>query len=160
MFKRFDYHHHSKLIRNAFINPASKQHEESFYFLYNEDLTSCRQLRIIRRALTNDTAHSVVRALIHNRIDYCDGVLASSPKYLIAKLQSVLRVAARLILRLPSRSSVSASMRVQLHWLNMDERISFKIALLAYKSIHGLAPAYLSSYCIPVSSLPGRSHLR
>ena len=47
-----------------------------------------------------------------------------------------------------------------LHWLNMDERISFKIALLAYKSIHGLAPAYLSTYCIPVSSLPGRSHLR
>ena len=119
-----------------------------------------RQLRIIRRALTNDTAHSLVRALIHNRIDYCNGVLASSPKYLIAKLQSVLRVAARLILRLPSRSSVSAAMRVQLHWLNMDERISFKIALLAYKSIHGLAPAYLSTYCIPVSSLPGRSHLR
>ena len=119
-----------------------------------------RQLRIIRRALTNDTAHSLVRVLIHNRIDYCNGVLASSPKYLIAKLQSVLRVAARLILRLPSRSSVSASMRVQLHWLNMDERISFKIALMAYKSIHGLAPAYLSTYCIPVSSLPGRSHLR
>ena len=119
-----------------------------------------RQLRIIRRALTNDTAHSLVRALIHNRIDYCNGVLASSPKYLIAKLQSVLCVAARLILRLPSRSSVSAAMRVQLHWLNMDERISFKIALLAYKSIHGLAPAYLSTYCIPVSSLPGRSHLR
>ena len=119
-----------------------------------------RQLRIIRRALTNDTAHSLVRALILNRIDYCNGVLASSPKYLIAKLQSVLCVAARLILRLRSRSSVSASMRVQLHWLNMDERISFKIALLAYKSIHGLAPTYLSSYCIPISSLPGRSHLR
>ena len=62
--------------------------------------------------------------------------------------------------RLPSRSSVSASMRLQLHWLNIDERIRFKMALLAYKSIHGLAPAYLSTYCIPVSSLPGRSHLR
>ena len=37
---------------------------------------------------------------------------------------------------------------------------SFKIALLAYKSIHGLAPVYLSTYCIPVSSLPGHSHLR
>ena len=38
--------------------------------------------------------------------------------------------------------------------------IRFKMALLAYKSIHGLAPEYLSAYCIPVSSLPGRSHLR
>ena len=47
-------------------------------------------------------------------------------------------------------------MRV-LNWLNIHERISFKIAVLAYKSIHGLAPAYLSTYYIPVFSLPGRS---
>ena len=58
------------------------------------------------------------------------------------------------------RSSVSASMLVQLQWLKMDERISFKIALLACESIHGLAPEYLSTYCIPVSSLPSRSHPR
>ena len=88
-------------------------------------LPSSNMLRIIRRALTNDTAHSLVRSSsstigsitatgywLHHRI------------YLIAKLQSVLRVAARLILRLPSRSSVSASMRLQLHWLNIDERLS------------------------------------
>ena len=31
-----------------------------------------------------------------------------------------------------------ASMRVQLHWLNINEWIHFKIALLAYKSILGL----------------------
>ena len=74
-----------------------------------------RQLRIVRRTLTDEVAHSLVRALIHNRIDYCNGILASSPKYLTEKLQSVLRVAARLVLRLPSRSPVSASMRDQLH---------------------------------------------
>ena len=51
-------------------------------------------------------------------------------------------------------------MHVQLHCLNMDERISFKIALSSYKSIHGLAPVYLSTYCIPVSGRPGRSHLQ
>jgi hypothetical protein len=31
----------------------------------------------------------------------------------------------------------------QLHWLNVKKRIIFKIALLAYKSVNGLAPAYL-----------------
>ena len=104
--------------------------------------------------------HSLVRAFIHNRIDYCNGILASSPKYLTEKLQSVLRVAARLVLRLPSRSPVSTLMRDQLHWLCVESRVKFKLALLAYKSVHGLAPEYLSAYCIPVSRMPGRTHLR
>ena len=119
-----------------------------------------RQLRIVRRTLTDEVAHSLVRALIHNQIDYCNGILASSPKYLSEKLQSVLRVAARLVLRLPSHSPVSALLRDQLHWLSVESRVKFKLVLLAYKSVHGLAPEYLSVYCIPVSRLPGRSHLR
>ena len=119
-----------------------------------------RQLRIMRRTLTYEVAHSLLRALIHNRIDYCNGILASSPKYLTEKLQSVLRVAARLVLRLPSHSPISASMRDQLHWLSVESRVKFKLAHLAYKSVHGLAPEYLSACCVPVSRLPGHSHLR
>ena len=45
-----------------------------------------RQLRIIRRSLTTDAAHSLVRALIHTRVDYCNGLLAAGPKYLLEKL--------------------------------------------------------------------------
>ena len=45
-----------------------------------------RQLRIVRRTLTDEVAHSLVRAFIHNRIDYCNGILASSPKYLTERL--------------------------------------------------------------------------
>ena len=60
-----------------------------------------RQLRIIRRSLTTDAAHSLVRALIHTRVDYCNGLLAAGPKYLLEKLQSVLRAAARLVLQFP-----------------------------------------------------------
>ena len=44
-------------------------------------------------------AHSLVRALIHARVDYCNGLLASCPKNLNEKLQSVLRAAARLVLQ-------------------------------------------------------------
>ena len=39
-----------------------------------------RQFRIVRQTLTDEVAHSLVRALIHNRIDYCNGIWASSPK--------------------------------------------------------------------------------
>ena len=33
-----------------------------------------RQLRVVRRSLTTDKAHSLVRALVHSRLDYCNGV--------------------------------------------------------------------------------------
>ena len=35
-----------------------------------------RQLRVVRRSLTTDSAHSLIRALVHSRVDYCNGVLA------------------------------------------------------------------------------------
>ena len=118
-----------------------------------------RQLRIIRRFLTTDAAHSLVWALIHTRIDYCNGLLAAGPKYLHEKLQSVLRAAARLVLQLPHRSSVSGIMRGQLHWLEMPDRIRLKLyyTTLVYRCLHGLAPSYLSDLCTPATV---HAHLR
>ena len=126
-----------------------------------DNFASCDEHRRMRlHTPWYELSHSLVRAFIHNRIDYCNGILASSPKYLTEKLQSVLRVAARLVLRLPSRSPVSTLMHDQLHWLSVESRVKFKLALRAYKSVHGLAPEYLSAFCVPVSRMPGRSHLR
>ena len=108
-------------------------------------LFQLRQLRIIRRSLTTDVAHALVRALIHTRIDYCNGLLASCPRYLTDKLRVVLRAAARMVLQLPYRSSVSEVMHRQLHWLDVVDRVNYKIGLLNYKCLHGLAPGYLSN---------------
>ena len=36
----------------------------------------------------------------------------------------------------------------------------FQTCLTAFRCLHGLAPGYLAGSCIPVSSVPGRSHLR
>ena len=119
-----------------------------------------RQIRIIRRSLSTNAAHSLVRALIHARVDYCNGLLASCLKYLTEKLQSVLRAAARLVLQLPYRSSVTDLMHRQLHWLDIRSRVRFKIGLLVFKCLHGLAPWYLSDYCVPVPVLSTRSSLR
>ena len=108
-----------------------------------------RQLRIIRRSLTTDAAHSLVRALIHTRIDYCNGLLAAGPQYMHEKLQSVLRAAARLVLQLPHRSPVSGIMRGQLHWLEMPDRVWFKPCTL-YTDVctDSLLPNFLSDLCV------------
>ena len=119
-----------------------------------------RQLRTISRTLTNDACHALVRALVLSRLDYCNRLLAKAPDYLLAQLSGVMRAAARLILQLPRNSHVSDAIRCQLHWLDISERVRFKLCVLARRCIHGSAPSYLSKYCIPVSSIAGRSHLR
>ena len=119
-----------------------------------------RQLRIIRRSLTADAAHALVRALIHTRIDYCNGLLVSCPRYLTDKLQAVIRAAARLVLQLPYRSSVTEVMHRQLHWLDAVDRVNYKIGLLVYECLHGLAPGYLSDQCIPASTFVSRANMR
>jgi len=40
------------------------------------------------------------------------------------------------------------------------ERITYKLAMLAYRCLHGLAPAYLADDLRPVTDLPGRRRLR
>ena len=82
------------------------------------------------------------------------------PKYLTDKPKSVLRAAARLVLQLPYRSSVTDLMHRQLHWLDIRSRVRFKIGLLVFKCLHGSAPRYLSNYCVPVPVSSTRSSLR
>ena len=43
---------------------------------------------------------------------------------------------------------------VSLHWLPIDLRIEFKILIITYKTLHGLAPAYIKD--LLVSYIPGR----
>ena len=136
-------------------NPISHLTRTCFYQL--------RQLRVVRRSLTTvtATAHSLIRALVHSRLDYnCNGTLAGLPQYQLNKLQSILRASARLVLLLPGRASVSSLMRVRLHWLPFPERIKFKLCSTVYKCLHDAAPAYLSEFCVPLSSQAGHSQLR
>ena len=100
-----------------------------------------------------DAAHP----LVHSRLDYCNSLLAGLPTGQMAqmsRLQSVLRPAARLVLGLPGRAPVSAAMHNMLHWLSFPQRVMFKLCLLTYKCLHGLAPDYLSRFCTLLTSVP------
>ena len=50
--------------------------------------------------------------------------------------------------------------RRELHWLDADDRVRFTVCVQVYKCLHKMAPVYLSTLCQPVSSVPGRRHLR
>ena len=61
----------------------------------------------------------------------------------IAKLQRVQNAAARLILGIGKFSHITPAL-YELHWLPVSLRIDYKILLLTFKCIYGLAPTYLS----------------
>ena len=42
-----------------------------------------------------------------------------------------------------------------LHWLRVPQRVDFKIAVMAFRVLHGLAPRYLDQL-VHVADLPGR----
>ena len=112
-------------------------------------------------SLIVDKAHSLVHALVYSRLDCCNGVLAGMHQYHYDRLQSVLRAAARLVLRLPIWASVSEAIRKKLYWLPYPEWVEFKLLCSTiYKCLHNSAPQYLIELCIPVATLPGRCHLR
>ena len=60
------------------------------------------------------------------------------------KLQRVLNCATRVVACVGRREHITPTL-INLHWLPIDESIEFKILLLTFKALRGLAPDYLSS---------------
>ena len=98
------------------------------------------------------------------RLDYGNATLAGLPASQLRRLQSVLNAAATLTHR-SSRYEHVTLMLQDLHWLQSPEGIDFKLAVLVYRCLHGLAPWYLSDYSQHVTTYSnaaifGRRHPR
>ena len=76
----------------------------SLFSVFSACFFHIRQLRLVRRSLNEDATHALVRALVHSRLDYCNGVLTGMSIDQLRRLQSVLKASARLVLRLPVKS--------------------------------------------------------
>jgi len=76
---------------------------------------------------------------------------------IIISLFLLLLAAARLVFRLRRYDHVTDTLAI-LHWLRLPERVNFKLALMAYRVLHGMAPEYLNQL-VPVSDLPSRRRL-
>ena len=78
--------------------------------------------------------------------------------FLITRLQSVQNAAARLIFRILRSEHITPAL-ITLHWPHVPERISSKLAVLMYRSVHGTSPSYLPS-CFPhVANMTSRRQL-
>jgi len=112
-----------------------------------------RQLRRSRRSLDAESAATLVHAFVASRIDYCNAVLACAPKATTDKLQRVLNAVARVVTDTKKfERGLSRLLHTELHWLDVPERVMYKLSVMLYCCLHGQAPQYLLDVCQPVSN--------
>ena len=112
-----------------------------------------RDIGRIRNILSKKHTETLIHAVISSRIDYCNSLFMNLNKSNIYKLQKVQNSAARMIERMSKRQSVAEAIK-NLHWLNVEARIMFKILLLIHKCVtnkcsENLEITYMSYNCRP-----------
>ena len=132
-----------------------------------------RRLAYIRRFLTSTATATLVSAFVLSRIHYCSSLLFGSTHDVKFHLQRIQNYAARVILRLPTLSSMAMIHLKSLHWLPVKVRSTYKIACLCYHCYSSTAPSYVtdmlhekplqtsntrsSSYTMPLLNRPAHS---
>ena len=103
-----------------------------------------RALRHVRRGLTFESAEMIALGFITSRLDYCNSLLYGTSKANIGRLQRVQNDLAQVVLQAVWNSS-SKPLLKYLHWLPVQQRIIFKIALVTFNVRNFEQPSYLYS---------------
>ena len=97
----------------------------------------------LRRYLDRPSVERLVHSFVSSRLDSCNALLYGLQEKEITKLQRVQNTAARLLTGCKKHDHITPVLR-DLHWLPVHQRIRYKIALLAFKALHGMAPRYIT----------------
>ena len=118
-----------------------------------------RQIRTVAAQLPSFATKALVTSLVLSKLDYCNSVMVGLPKTLTRRLQFVVNATARLVMRKHKYDHITPILS-ELHWLGIERRIEFKVALLVFKCIKEMAPPYLASKVTRLRDLPSRKRLR
>ncbi len=94
----------------------------------------------LRPMLSMSNAEMLIHAFLTSRLDYCNALLGGCSARLTN--DRVQNAAARVLTRTRKYDHISP-VQSTLHWLPIKHCIDFKILLITYKALNGLAPQYL-----------------
>ena len=118
----------SKTVRSlGVLIDSAISFREQIAGLTNTCYYHLRQLGSIRRSLSFDSSHALVRALILSRLDYCNGLLGGASAALLNQMNGVMRASARFIPQKSRNSHITVEMNTRLHWLDIRARIDYKL---------------------------------
>ncbi len=129
-----------------FLDHITKTARSSRFALYN--------IKMIRPFLSEHATQLLVQALVLSKLDYCNALLVGLPDSSIKPLQLIQNAAARLIFNVPKIMHVTP-LFINLHWLQIAARITFKALMFAYRTTSGSASLFLNS--LLQTYMPSRS---
>ena len=115
-------------------------HWQAFFGLY--------EIKQIRKFLSKKATVTLIHAFVTSHLDHCNSLLYGVPKCQIDRLQKVLNAAVHVTQQIPRYSHITPVLHC-LHWLPIGFRVKFKIALLVFKALKGIAPSYLNGMLQP-----------
>jgi hypothetical protein len=93
-----------------------------------------RRLRTIRRSAPTSCFRSLVVLLVLSLLGHGNATLVGQAAFQHQRLRSVMNARPRLISGAGRRDHMTPLLR-QLHWLRAEQRVIFKVAMLAYQCI-------------------------
>ncbi|MBN3300411.1 MAF1 polymerase, partial [Amia calva] len=111
--------------------------------IHNVSRSSFLQLRNIarlRQFLSLQDTEKLIHTFVTSRLDYCNAILSGSTNSYFCT--SVQNAAARILTKTKKHEHITPVL-ASLHWLPVRYRIDFKVLLLTFKALKGLAPPYL-----------------
>ena len=116
-----------------------------------------RALRHIRPMLDRRVANTIACSIVNTRLDYCNSLLYGTSARNIDKLQRVQNSLARVVACTKRRDHITPVLK-DLHWLPVEQRIQYKVALITHKVLATSQPQYLAE--LVTAYKPTRSGLR
>ena len=104
---------------------------------------SINKIGRIRNCLDKQSTLILTHAFVTSRLDSANSLLSNLPECDTNQLQRIQNISARITERVRRTAHITPILH-KLHWLPVIKRTRFKVLLLTYKALHGLAPAYIS----------------
>ena len=98
--------------------------------------------------MTKDATATLINSLVTSRLDNLNSLLIGLPDNLLSKLQRIQYHAAKIVTK-KNKSDHVTPLLFSLHWIPISFRIKYKIILITYKCLNGLAPEYQSCKLLP-----------
>ncbi|XP_062391362.1 uncharacterized protein LOC134079180 [Sardina pilchardus] len=131
-------------VRNlGVIFDSAFKFEQQVSAVVRKSFFHLRTLAKTKAYLPRSALERVIHAFITSQLDYCNALYTGIDQSQLRRLQLVQNSAARLLTCTKKREHITPVL-ASLHWLPIRYRIDFKLLLTVFKSLHGLAPTYLS----------------
>ena len=126
----------------GFMMDSQLNFQKQIIEIKKKSFHTIRNIRKIRFLLNDDQCKLIVNSLVISCLDYGNGLYYGINEKLLNQLQIIQNAASKVVTKKYKYDHVDDDL-INLHWLSVKKRIIFKIALLAQKSLAGIAPKYL-----------------